>query len=171
MKKILWVFLALMLLCGCREEKPENSETMPALTVSAAQQALDDAMAEAKTEDEEVPAYLAELESRTQWRVLEVEDGGDGTGRATVKVSAPDLYSVIKALEQQTFSDSRAMDDAVTEGLRNAPLREREVALDFQLDGPRWEAFLSDSFTDACYGGLLTYRDELYASLEGAWAE
>ena len=171
MKKILWVFLALMLLCGCREEKPENSETMPALTVSAAQQALDDAMAEAKTEDEEVPAYLAELESRTQWRVLEVEDGGDGAGRATVKVSAPDLYSVIKALEQQAFPSSRAMDDAVTEGLRHAPLREREVALDFQLDGPRWEAFLSDAFTDACYGGLLTYRDELYASLEGAWAE
>ena len=168
MKKCVTVLLicALALLCGCQKNTEEPVETAPPLSVATAQQALDTAMASATEEGEEVPAYLKELDKRTSWTVLSAEDG-DGIGQATVKVSAPDLYGVIKSLEQEVFPDTQAMDSAVTEALRTAPLREQELVVEFQLDGIRWEALLSEEFADACYGGLLTYRTELYASLEG----
>ena len=171
MKKLLWLLLAFVLLCGCQQNTGEPAETTPPLTVAAAQQVLDSTMASVKEEGDAPPAYLTELERRTSWTVVAAQDGHDGTGEVTVKVSAPDLYGVIKSLEQTVFPDTQAMDAAVTEALRSAPLRERELVLDFLVDGPRWEALLTNEFTDACYGGLLTYREELYASMEGAWAE
>ena len=171
MKKLLWLFFAFVLLCGCQKDGGEVAETTPPLSAAVAQQVLDTTMASAKEEGEELPEYLTELERRTSWTVLSAVDAHDGTGEVTVKVSAPDLYSVIKALEKQAFPSTQAMDAAVTEALCSAPLRERELVLDFVMDGPRWEALLSAEFTDACYGGLLTYREELYASMEGAWAE
>ena len=56
---------------------------------------------------------------------------------------------------------------AAAEGIMTTDTVMKEVAVEFQLDGIRWEALISEEFADACYGGLLTYRTELYASLEG----
>lgn len=177
MKKIILVLTVLLLLTGCRSKTPEEpteptqlrSES-PAFSQEIAQASLDTAMNAAKEAEEYTsePAYLSELESRVTWTVLTIEAADSETAQAMVKVSAPDLYSVIKALENTPFASAEEIDVAVTDGLREAPLRVQEVLVDFQTDGERWEALLSEEFTDACYGGLLTYREEMYAAMEGA---
>ncbi len=124
----------------------------------------------AQMQEGEAPEYLLAMEERAGFEVLSVtrEEPSQTAGRVTaqVRIWAPDLYSVIRDLEELTFLSTQEMDTAMTAGVREARILESQVEIAFTWDGTLWVPELTDEFMDAYYGGLLTYRDEFYAEME-----
>lgn len=165
MKRLLILLLCVCsLLCGCKKEQTPVEDT---LTLDIFQNAMDTAMAEAQAEEEGTPEYLLEMDRRTTVEVSEFEEIEDGCVIAQVTVTAPDLYSVIIDLEDEQFSSTDEMDEALTEGVEEADLIETELEIEFYMEDEVWTPVLTEEFADACYGGLLTYRQEYYEQLEG----
>ncbi len=149
-----------VLVLGGREEEKVSPEQLQAV--------LEQTFAE--IQEGEAPAYLLAMEERAGFEVLSATQEEDQEepiqASAQVRIWAPDLYSVILEMNGLMFQSVEEMDAAMTGGVRNAGLREAEVTVVFtRIDGS-WEPNLTDTFMDAYYGGLLTYRDEFYAELE-----
>ena len=165
MKRLLILLLcACMLLCGCKKEDPVQED---GLSLEFLQQIMDDTMAEAQAEAEGTPEYLLKMDARTTVEVTDFEEIQDGYAVAQVIVTAPDLYSVIMELQDEQFSSTGEMDKALTAGVEEAELIETQLEIEFYLEEESWTPVLTEEFADACYGGLLTYRQEYYDQLEG----
>lgn len=185
MKKTLLCLLSVLLLCGCT--KPETQRKEPN-TGSAAQQTqketdwiLGEGTGPAATEAplEEDPQALADsirlsllqnqlagnaeylrkiLEMLTV-SVTDVVKSGD-TLTATAQITAPDMYAIAKAIENDVFESSEEADEAVCRVMDTAELRSVTVAVVFQKADGRWIPVMTEILVDACYGGLLTYQQE-----------
>lgn len=131
------------------------------------QQSLERQMRMTQTAEEGTPAYLLAMEELSVYTVTGYEMTADDTAVARVDVSAPDLYSVIKGLENRSFASDAEMDAALVEGIRAAAVRETELEITFCLEDGMWVPVLTDAFVDAYYGGILTYQAEVYAEWEG----
>lgn len=165
MKRLLILLVCIcMLLCGCKKDQPPKED---ALSLELLQQILDDTMSQAQADAEGTPEYLLEMDERTSVEVTEFEEVEDGYAIAQVTVSAPDLYSVVKSLEDEKFADESEVDEALTEGVKDADLVETELEIEFHLEEGVWTPVLTEEFADACYGGMMTYRQEYYDGLEG----
>lgn len=162
--------LTLLAGCGSQEQPTEPAAaTVPAgePDEAALQTALDQVIA--RMQEEEAVDYLIAMESRSGWEVLAVEQTAEDRAEAAVRVYAPDLYSVVKALESETFTSEEEMDRAVTEGVEKAQILETELILEFYPDeGGVWTPALTGEFLDAYYGGLLTLRQEYLTAAGGA---
>jgi len=166
MKRLLILLVCLcLLLCGCK--KNDTSQEEDVLTLEMLQQIMDSTMAEAQADAEGTPDYLLEMDQRTTVEVTDFEEVEDGYAIAQVTITAPDLYSVVKDLEDDRFSSEEEVDEALTEGVENADLLETELEIEFRLEDGVWTPVLTEEFADACYGGLMTYRQEYYDQLEG----
>ena len=166
MKRLLiLLFCACLLLCGCKKKDTPQDEDV--LDLETLQQIMDDTMAEAQKEADGTPEYLQEMDRRTTVEVLEFEEAEDDYVIAQVLVSAPDLYNVVKDLEDEKFTSEEEVDEALTEGVRDADLIETQLEIEFYLEEDVWTPVLTEEFADACYGGLMTYRQEYYDQLEG----
>lgn len=118
MKKTVVIILAALMTallaagCGGKTEATVP-ETDPAVADEAVlQNALDLAFAPV-TEQEEMEDYLAVLLERASYQVLEITELETDWAQARVKVSAPDLYSTVKALEGRTFETEAEADQAM----------------------------------------------------------
>ena len=166
MKRLMILLLcACLLLCGCKKKDTPQDEDV--LDLETLQQIMDDTMAEAQKEAHGTPEYLQEMDRRTTVEVLEFEEAEDDYVIAQVLVSAPDLYNVVKDLEDEKFTSEEEVDEALTEGVRDADLIETQLEIEFYLEEDVWTPVLTEEFADACYGGLMTYRQEYYDQLEG----
>lgn len=166
MKRVFIPLLCIcLLLCGCK--KKDTAADPNEVSLELLQQIMDDTLASAQTEAEGTPEYLLKMDERTTVEVVEYEEVEDGYAIAQVTVSAPDLYSVIKSLEDERFSSEAEVDEALTEGVEDADIVKTRLEIEFYLEEEGWVPVLTEEFADACYGGMMTYRQEYYDQLEG----
>jgi len=171
MKKLTVILLCMiLLLTGCKSKAPSNppktppKPTEPKIVVSeqVLQTQLLSTLAAAEDDTEQTPGYILEMDARRTVKVLSFQQVANDHVDAVVSVASPDLYGVIKALESESFESEEDIDAALTEGVKAAELISKEVTLAFYWD-EEWEPSLTDEFMDACYGGILTLRQEYYA--------
>lgn len=176
MKKTIGMLLCvLFLLTGCysglnteqeTEQTAQTEQEQIELSVQMLQNLLRDTLAEEEEETDQVPNYLIEMDARRTVQVLSYAQLSESHAEVKVTVSAPDLYSVIKKLENETFTSEAEMDAALTEGVKAVAPITKELTLNAYLDG-EWSFVLTEEFMDACYGGILTLRQEYYDAVEG----
>ncbi len=136
------------------------------VSLKTLQTSLEDAISPIQDPSEDVPDFLQEMEDRAGYEVISIDEEKDGSVRATVQVYAPDLYNTIRELDAQNFSDTSEMDKAVTAKIQEADILKKEVSIIFTQEDGVWVPVLTDIFIDAYYGGLLTYRQELFEQME-----
>jgi hypothetical protein len=85
---------------------------------------------------------------------------------AKVQVTAPDLYGVIKKLDEEEFSSEAEIDEALTEGIKSAERITKDLNVNFYYKD-EWTPSLTEEFMDACYGGIITLRREYYEDMKG----
>lgn len=115
---------------------------------------------------EEKTAYLQVLDEMNSYEVLDFTQE-EGLVYARVKVTAPDMYHVAKEMEEIVFASEEDANTVAIACMEAAELLETELTVIFYADGGTWEPMLTEEFVDAYYGGLLTYREEYLAGLEG----
>jgi len=139
---------------------------IPAPTEANLTQAIAHALAAAQAPAENTPAYLLIMDERIEYEVQNVQQVSDTLACADVTVRAPDLYSILRALEGQVFTSSGEIDTHLTAAVEAAGLAQATLTLNFYYSAGSWQAEITDTFADACYGGLLRYRSEYYAAME-----
>lgn len=130
-----------------------------------AESALDAVLAapisEVETEGEETPAFLSEMEDQNGYEILSFEETDDGAV-ATLKVYAPDLYSVAKQLDSElSYETEEEMLAAIDLAIKNAPTVERQVELNFEKTDEGYQPILTDEFLDVYYGGVFRLYKEM----------
>lgn len=163
--------LLLTVICaGCGGKEPADSSSAGAQEApgdSLLESALEACLQEAVSETD--PAFLTAMEERNSFEVLSVTESGDGTVKADLRVSAPDLLAAVAAVEgKMTGTETQeqilaAMDEAV----RSAELAESRVTLTFTYTDGRWAPVLTDDFLDAYYGGVFQLRSQYLSGLVG----
>ena len=166
MKKIVFIpvlFLLLFSACG----KSDKTNSTAALSAAVLEQSIiDEFSAVIEQTKEEAPYYLKKTEELSSFEISDFTSEDDGIAKATVTVSAPDLYSCVKALENESFACESDIDDALTEKLASAEIKVKEIEIQFYYNGEEWKPLLTEEFMDAYYGGFMTLRKEY---LENNW--
>lgn len=131
--------------------------------VNALGNVLEAPILDVNTEGIETPAFLSSIESRNGYEILSFEKAQDGAV-ATMRVYAPDVYSVAKDLDSaHTYTSEDALMNALDNALRNASIVEKQVVIDYALTEEGYVPILTVEFLDAYYGGIYQLRDEIIA--------
>lgn len=112
------------------------------------------------------PEFLTDLESRIQCDVISMEAEGD-IANAVVRVSAPDLYTVLKNMEDTQPQTEEEAQQAIAQAIADADMVESEVAVVFEKVDGNWELVWTEEFFNAYYGGILQLRTEYFEQEAG----
>ena len=124
------------------------------------QNALQDVLNVAMSEDEEPDELLVETESRSGYEVLSYTETESGV-IVTFLVHAPDLYTVAKEIDENyEFETEEERQSAVIDAVGRAEIIEQEVTLTFVKTDKGYEPILTEEFFDAYYGGILKLFSE-----------
>ncbi len=110
---------------------------------------------------EELPAFLTKLESLQTFQVLSLEPEKEEVVVVTLSIGAPDLTQVIEAVDKQGQLSQDEMNSAIEEAIKKAPLRKEEVTVTFYKLEDAWYPQITDTFFNACYGGVLEIYEDL----------
>ncbi|MBO5734528.1 MAG: hypothetical protein J6S15_00320 [Clostridia bacterium] len=175
MKKKTYIILgaaALLLVIGliltillCVKNDPATDDIID--TVEEAEEILVPAISEtfARTTlpGEELPAFLKVMESLQTFEVLSVKPEEEDMVTVTLSVSAPNLTQAIETVNKQGTLSREEMDSAIEAAIKEVSPRKEEVTVIFyKLEGI-WYPQITDTFFNACYGGVL----EIYKDLLG----
>lgn len=141
-----------------------NGEFSAESAANVLDEVLDVPILEVNTEEIETPAFLYSIESRNGYEILSFEKTQTGAV-ATMRVFAPDVYSVAKNLDSiNTYTDANTLMDALDSALKTAPIVEKQVAVEYILTDEGYAPILTAEFLDAYYGGIYQLRDEAIAN-------
>ena len=144
----------------------QGSETgIPEPDQEGLEQALELALLQS-TGRQDRESYLAELSERSSYHVVEYARQGRVV-TAQISVTAPDMYTVAKSLENVTFSSQEDANAQLIHAMDAVRMVDCQVELQFYLSGQKWVPMLTETFVDAYYGGLMTYRTEYIAERSG----
>ena len=130
---------------------------------SALGQVLEAPVLDVNTEGIETPAFLYAIESRNGYEILSFEKTQNGAV-ATMRVFAPDVYSVAKDLDSSnTYTNADTLMNELDNALRTAPLVEEQVVVEYILTEEGYAPVLTVEFLDAYYGGIYQLRNEMVA--------
>ena len=164
MKMFRFWFAILMvagLLCGCAGEETETApEATRAVNVVGCETLADRLLLEVLWNvDMNRPNYMKKLEEMAQITVTEYSEE-QGTIAASVTVVSPDMYAVVKSMENVTYESENSMDTDACFRLDSAASVTWQMRITFRQNGDDWAPELTEEFLDALYGGLMTYRNE-----------
>lgn len=128
------------------------------------QQSIDNSLAipHELTPDENIPEFITTIEGVSKYEILEINQSADIT-IAKVKVSAPDLYSVVLGMETEVDGlDEDEIMSSVDAALKDAPVLEAEIELLFEEIDGEYRPILTSEFIDAYYGGALRLKEKVY---------
>lgn len=124
------------------------------------QHSIENVMDAVVAEDEEPDPLLKETESRNGYEVLECTESEMGA-TATIRVFAPDLYSIAKKIDENyEFDNDEDLMQAIIEAISKAEIIEQEITLEFEKTSDGYSPILTQEFFDAYYGGVLKLFDE-----------
>lgn len=130
------------------------------------QNALNDVLNDAMSEDEEPDELLAETESRSGYEVLSYTETETGV-LVTFLVHAPDLYTVAKEIDENyEFETEEELKAAVIDAVGKAQIVEQEITMEFRKTDDGYEPILTMEFIDAYYGGVLKLLDEALGNMD-----
>ncbi len=159
---VLAIVVALVLVCApyvkdwwsninAKDEKPVEEQ---------AREALQSVIDEAVLADEEPNEVLSQTEERNGFEILSFNETETG-GVATVRIYAPDLYTLAKELDENNeYATEEEIKNAIVNAIGKAELVEREVTLEFRATEDGYEPILTLEFIDGYYGGALKLLDE-----------
>lgn len=176
MVRIFAVVLAAVLLCGCNKtQKGDTTVQTDEITIQATEavnvisnETLVDLirMNLARNMSADRAQYLSKLEELAEITVTDYWEDGDSI-TATVTVVAPNMYAIAKDIENEVFTDATSMDETVCARLEACEdFVTNTCTLTFRYVEEDWVADLSEEFSDALYGGLMTYRNEYLMAQE-----
>lgn len=132
----------------------------PSIDATKAQEQLQEILETVKSQDSATPEFLQEAEKRSGFEALSCVENKD-SATVTFQVYGPDLYSVIKELdENSTFDNDNEIDKAVAEAIKNAPIVETVVEITFVLQDNEYVPVITTDFWDAYYGGIIRLLNE-----------
>lgn len=165
-KKVIWIVsivafllcigLTILIVSLTKQGQQENIRTILAESLSDTLRA-----AEETVDGESTPAFIIRLESMSSYEILNITMAEDNI-TTTLKVSSPDLYGIVKKLEEsrQTVSREEAF-ELVDSLLSNSTITEKKVPLSFEMIDGRYVPILTSEFLDAYYGGVFRLQQEL----------
>lgn len=174
MRKICIMLLSVVLLSGCGGQKDSSAqatdrETRPEMATIAQNEINSETLVDrirlelARNTQEDRANYLALLEQSAQMTITDFSEDGD-TVTAQLTITAPDMYAIAKAIENETYTDPAALDADICQRLEQAETVTRQVEITFT--GEDLQPLFTEAFADALYGGLMTYRQEYLAAQE-----
>ena len=90
----------------------------------------------------------------------------DGEVIAEVTVTVPDVYATLTAMDLSAYTTAEETDAALCSAIESAIPQEKQVTITFTAGPNRWIPVLDADATDACYGGLMTYLQEVMEGVE-----
>lgn len=158
------IVVCLLFWAVCSDSLPIMNGKYAAETAeNALGQVLEAPILEVNTDGIETPAFLYSIESRNGYELLSFEKTNGGAV-ATMRVFAPDVYSVAKDLDSSnTYTNADILMNQLDSALRTAPLVEKQVVVEYILTKEGYVPVLTVEFLDAYYGGIYQLRDEMIA--------
>ena len=158
--------VAIFLFCwviGSQNVSKNDSEQNIQSADIALENVLEAPILEVNIEGIETPAFLSSIESRNGYEIISFEKTLDGA-IAILRVYAPDVYSVAKTLDSDnTYTNEDTLMTALDNAIKSAPIREKEVNLEYELTEDGYVPVLTAEFLDAYYGGIYQLRNEIIA--------
>lgn len=114
------------------------------------------------TSEEETPNYLLKMEEKSSYEIISLEEQEENIYAAVVRVTAPDLYSVVKNMELEGELTEEQIDAAITAEIETADLVTTDVSMMFEYADEKWDPAFNEDFFDAYYGGIMRLRKEYY---------
>ena len=180
--------LTLTLLCGCRDQSDESradvsvnteiSEEIPEQEISKTPEEIAAVTVEAKEELDEIltvltvpqegeteqePDFIAEADKLNGYEIVSLKITNK-RAIAVLRVYAPDLYSIAKELDKNTYDNEEELIAAINEAVKDAEIVEKEITLDFTETEDGYVPVITSEFLDALYGGVFRLYDELLSA-------
>ncbi len=111
-------------------------------------------------ETEQEPDFLTETDKLNGYEIISFKITNK-RAIAVLRVYAPDLYSIAKELDKNTYDDEAELMAAINEAVKEAEIVEKEVTLEFNITEDGYSPVISSEFLDALYGGVFRLYDEL----------
>ena len=158
------------------EVSEEASE--PEVEVSKTPEEIEAATAEAKEgldevlsiltepqegETEQDPDFLTETDKLNGYEIISFKITNK-RAIAVLRVYAPNLYSIAKELDKNTYDDEAELMAAINEAVKEAEIVEKEIELEFEKTEDGYIPVITSEFLDALYGGVFSLYDELLSS-------
>ncbi len=120
-------------------------------------------------DSEEIPEYLSSMKEKSGYEVVNVEKK-DGIYTATVTVYAPNLYEIVKKMDDSHGQNplGEEMDKAITKEVKKADVVTQDMQIVLVEKNGEYEVFMEEEFVNAYYGGILQLRKEYIKTL---WEE
>ena len=109
----------------------------------------------------EQPAFLAEVDQLNGYEVLSCKKS-ETAYIATVRVYAPDLYSIAKKLDSDGITRTEEeMLEAISSEVKSATIIEKTLEVEFTETDSGYFPVLTAEFLDALYGGVFRLYDDI----------
>lgn len=183
MRRVFALLLVALLLCSCSTKKPQSSQNPGATTGPTTDQPPEPGsdvvnvisnetlvdlirLELARNLSPDRVQYLGKLEELAKITVTGYSESGDSI-TASVTVVAPNMYAIAKSMETEVFTDGASLDEAICQQLDACQdFVTKTCSLTFHHAEEDWVVDFSEEFSDALYGGLITYRNEYVAAQE-----
>lgn len=152
---VIFLIIAIVTICFVAQNVTSKKEAMNALNTRLS-------MPKTLVEGEETPATIQYIEESSNYTVLSFKQHFDGTATAKIKVSALDLYTVVRELDStKTQLNNDQLEMLILQGLKDAKRVETEMTLTFVKKNGVYQPQLTSEFLDAYYGGAFRLYEEL----------
>ena len=183
MRSVFAALLVAVLLCGCSAKKTQNGQTPGGTTGPITDQTPNHGsdvvniissetlvdlirLNLARNISPDRVQYLGKLEEMAKITVTDYTESGDSI-TASVTVVAPNMYAIAKSIENEAFTDGASLDEAICQRLDMCQdFITKTCTLTFFKTEVDWTVDFSEEFSDALYGGLISYRNEYLAAQE-----